>query len=187
MLDVGLPLWRVAPSRRVFSPSCLASLTRADPHPIQVAFARPIAVGFASVLPRAWSLPTFSIAVFRPHLSACRRSWSSPSLALGSCLRTAAALLTLTALRLPASLACGMSLCASSALGRLSARVAALSFSLLSCLRRPTLCSVVWPRILCLSHLTARLPHAMASNYRMQRSARTESSFSTLDAVARAR
>ena len=146
MLDVGLPLWRVAPSRRVFNPSCLASLSRADPHPIEVAFARPIAVAFASVLARAWSLPSFSIAVSRPQLSACRLSWSSPSLALGSCLRTAAALLTLTALRLLVSLACGLSLCANTALGRLSARVAALSFSLSSCLRRPSLCSVGWPR-----------------------------------------
>ena len=57
-----------------------------------------------------------------------------------------AALLTLTALRLLVSLSCGFSLCASTALGRLSARVAALSFPLSSCLRRPSLCSVVRPR-----------------------------------------
>ena len=91
MLDVGLPPWRVAPSRRVFKPSSLFSL-KTRPKSFRGRLRRRSSSGRC--------LPSFSIAVFRLRFTACRLFPSCLTPELDSFLWTAAALLTLTPLGL---------------------------------------------------------------------------------------
>ena len=133
MLDVGLPPWRVTPSRRVFSPSSLASL-KTRPNSDDGCVRRsssavmssellhcrlPTHIGHLSsqpVVPPSWTR-------LLPLDRRCVARFDGPGQLVPTCL--------------------GLSLCAMTALGRLSARVARFSSAPISCLHSLTRRSIV--------------------------------------------